>query len=74
MAASRSEALAPRRASYQDVLDAPAHQIAEIVAGRLYTHLTRPALPPMGARVARSHRRPTCAHEAPSPAQPPPLP
>ena len=42
MAASRSEALAPRRATYQDVLDAPAHQVAEIVAGTLYTH-PRPA-------------------------------
>ena len=43
MAASRSEALARRgRATYQDVLDAPAHQVAEIVAGTLYTH-PRPA-------------------------------
>ena len=42
MAASRSEALAPRRATYQDVLDAPAHQVAEIIAGTLYTH-PRPA-------------------------------
>ena len=44
MAASRSEALAPRRATYQDVLDAPAHQVAEIVAGTLHTH-PRPAPP-----------------------------
>ena len=44
MAASRSEALARRRATYQDVLDAPAHLVAEIVAGTLYTH-PRPAPP-----------------------------
>ena len=31
-----------RRATYQDVLNAPAHQIAEIIAGTLYTH-PRPA-------------------------------
>ena len=33
-----------RRATYQDVLDAPAHRVAEIVDGRLYTH-PRPAPP-----------------------------
>ena len=44
MAASTSETLARRRATYQDVLDAPAHQIAEIVDGTLYTH-PRPAPP-----------------------------
>ena len=33
-----------RRATYQDVLDAPAHQVAEIVNGTLYTH-PRPAAP-----------------------------
>ena len=44
MAASRSEALAPRRATYQDVLDAPAHQVAEIIGGTLHTH-PRPAMP-----------------------------
>ena len=27
-----------RRATYQDVLDAPEHMVAEIVGGRLYTH------------------------------------
>ena len=43
MAASRREALARRgRATYQDVLDAPAHQVAEIVDGTLHTH-PRPA-------------------------------
>ena len=33
-----------RRATYQDVLDAPAHLVAEIVNGTLYTH-PRPAMP-----------------------------
>ena len=42
MAASPSEALAQRRATYQDVLDAPAHQVAEIVDGTFHTH-PRPA-------------------------------
>ena len=31
-----------RRATYQDVLDAPVHQVAEIIVGTLYTH-PRPA-------------------------------
>ena len=31
-----------RRATYQDVLDAPAHQVAENIAGTLHTH-PRPA-------------------------------
>ena len=44
MAVSRSEALAGRRATYQDVLDAPAHQIAQIIDGTLHTH-SRPAVP-----------------------------
>ena len=44
MAASRNEALARPRATYQDVLDAPAHQVAEIIDGTLYTH-PRPAPP-----------------------------
>ena len=44
MAASTSGALARRRATYQDVLDAPAHQVAEIVDGTLHTH-PRPAMP-----------------------------
>ena len=42
MAASKSEALAPRKAGYQDVLDAPAHRVAEVLDGALYTH-PRPA-------------------------------
>ncbi len=32
------------RATYQDVLDAPSHMVAEIVGGKLYTH-PRPASP-----------------------------
>ncbi len=34
----------PARATYQDVLDAPAHRVAEIVEGALHTH-PRPAMP-----------------------------
>ena len=34
----------PPRATYQDVLDAPAHRVAEIIDGTLYTH-PRPAMP-----------------------------
>ena len=51
MAASTSEALARRRATYQDVLDAPPHRVAEIVDGTLHTH-PRPA---MLHALARSH-------------------
>ena len=36
MAASIRETLAPPRATYQDVIDAPAHRVAEIVAGTLH--------------------------------------
>ncbi len=32
------------RATYQDVLDAPAHQVAEVINGALHTH-PRPAMP-----------------------------
>src|SRR5689334_16449872 len=32
----------PRRATYQDVLDAPPHQVAEVIDGVLYTN-PRPA-------------------------------
>ena len=41
-AAHRHES--PGRATYQDVLDAPAHRVAEIVNGTLHTH-PRPAVP-----------------------------
>ena len=34
----------PARATYQDVLDAPAHRVAEIIEGVLHTH-PRPAMP-----------------------------
>ena len=35
-----------RRATYQDVLDAPPHKVAEVIAGTLDTH-PRPAMPAM---------------------------
>ena len=38
----RGDSEAPPRATYQDVLDAPAHRVAEIVDGTLHTH-PRPA-------------------------------
>ena len=40
---AKSKAASPR-ATYQDVLDAPPHMVAEIVAGNLYT-FSRPAMP-----------------------------
>ena len=40
-----------RRATYQDVRDAPAHRVAEIVDGRLYVS-SRP--PPLAA-LAKTH-------------------
>ena len=43
-AARARESTEGRRATYQDVLDAPAHRVAEIVDGTLYTH-PRPAMP-----------------------------
>ena len=49
MAASRSESLSRRKATYQDVLDAPPHRVAEVVEGTLYTH-PRPAMPHALAR------------------------
>ena len=42
--APHDEPAASRRATYQDVLDAPAHRVAEIVDGTLHTH-PRPAMP-----------------------------
>lgn len=42
--AQHGESEAPRRATYQDVLDAPAHLVAEIIDGTLHTH-PRPAMP-----------------------------
>ena len=43
-AARRSQSEPSPRATYQDVLDAPAHRVAEIVDGTLHTH-PRPAAP-----------------------------
>ena len=36
--AQYSDPAQPRRATYQDVLDAPTYLVAEIIAGTLYTH------------------------------------
>ena len=41
-AAHKHDSTRTPRATYQDVLDAPAHLVAEIIAGTLYTH-PRPA-------------------------------
>ena len=43
-AARSGESATRPRATYQDVLDAPAHRVAEIVGGTLHTH-PRPAMP-----------------------------
>ncbi len=43
-ATRKHEPAAAPRATYQDVLDAPAHRVAEIVDGTLHTH-PRPAMP-----------------------------
>ena len=43
-AVRRDESPASGRATYQDVLDAPPHRVAEIVDGALHTH-PRPAIP-----------------------------
>ena len=44
MSVARTAQQQPPRATYQDVLDAPAHLVAEIINGTLYTH-PRPAMP-----------------------------
>ena len=44
MKRARRIARMPRNATYQDVLDAPPHMVAEVVAGTLHTH-PRPAKP-----------------------------
>ena len=44
MSVARTTQQQPPRATYQDVLDAPAHLVAEIIDGTLYTH-PRPAMP-----------------------------
>ncbi len=43
-AARKRDSTPMPRATYQDVLDAPAHQVAEMVDGTLHTH-PRPAMP-----------------------------
>ncbi len=43
-AARHGKSETPARATYQDVLDAPAHRVAEIVDGKLHTQ-PRPAMP-----------------------------
>ncbi len=43
-AARKHASAAVPRATYQDVLDAPAHRVAEIIDGTLHTH-PRPAMP-----------------------------
>ena len=43
-AARKPKPMQASRATYQDVLDAPAHRVAEIIEGTLYTH-PRPAMP-----------------------------
>ena len=53
-AARRGRAAAGPRATYQDVLDAPPHRVAEIVDGTLYTH-PRPAAPHALASSALGH-------------------
>ena len=45
----------PARTTYQDVLDAPAHRVAEIVEGDLHTH-PRPAIPHALARSVLGRR------------------
>ena len=52
----------PARATYQDVLDAPAHRVAEIVDGALYTH-PRPAMPHALARSVLSRRVGSAYHD-----------
>ena len=42
MSVARTAERESPRATYQDVLDAPAHQVAEVIDGTLYTH-PRPA-------------------------------
>ena len=50
--AHKRDSTRTRRATYQDVLDAPEHRVAEIVDGKLHTH---PSGPPCPMRVP-AHR------------------
>ena len=52
----------PARATYQDVLDAPAHRVAEIVEGVLHTH-PRPAMPHARASSVLGRRIGTPYHD-----------
>ena len=52
----------PARATYQDVLDAPAHRVAEIVEGGLHTH-PRPAMPQALASSVLGRRIETPYHD-----------
>ena len=54
----RTSTIRSAGATYQDVLDAPAHQVAEIVNGTLYTH-PRPAPQHATELRARRQARPT---------------
>ena len=53
-AVRRDQPVATPRATYQDVLDAPAHLVAEIIDGALHTH-PRPAAPHALANSALGH-------------------
>ena len=53
-ATRRRESGSEPRATYQDVLDAPPHRVAEIVDGVLYTH-PRPAMPHALATSSLGH-------------------
>ena len=44
MSSAARKPMQTSRATYQDVLDAPAHRVVEVVDGTLYTH-PRPAMP-----------------------------
>ena len=48
-----------RRATYQDVLDAPAHRVAEIIGGMLYIN----PRPPMLQALAKSRLAAGLGHE-----------
>ena len=52
----------PARATYQDVLDAPAHRVAEIVEGVLHTH-PRPAMPHALASSVQGRRVGSAFHD-----------
>ena len=53
-----------RRATYQDVLDAPAHLVAEVVDGTLHTHPRRMGSGTIGESCRRSPHDEACAGTA----------